>query len=336
MSHYKDYTAKDFALDESFQRWVLNPNEQTAHFWNALVEEYPHKRREVDEAVELVRLAGLSSDHNVNAIYLDVWEKIRTNAEASKSVRPGTEWKLVRYASVAAVFVGIFISLVYLLRTGNGNSIEYKTTYAEMKEVVLEDGTTVTLNANSSLKLSEQWIGKNDREVFLQGEAFFNVVKTSDHKTFNVKTPEGITIQVLGTEFNVNTRRESVSVYLQSGKVRLNSGSDLITLEPGERADYNKLLHKVVVSQELLSDANDKLAWKSNLYVMNDIPLSKVARDIEDNFGTKVIVKDSTLNSKRVTAKIPAHDINVLLKVLSEALEIRIEQKDNQIIMLPL
>ncbi|HKZ37551.1 MAG TPA: FecR domain-containing protein, partial [Chryseolinea sp.] len=198
-----------------------------------------------------------------------------------------------------------------------------------------EDGSLVTLNANSLIKLSDSWMSEDDREVFLQGEAFFNVVKTSDHRSFKVKTAEGITVEVLGTTFNVNTRRENLTVYLQSGKVNLQSDADIIALLPGQQANYNKALQKVFVSLEDLKEAENRLAWKSNLYIINDLPLSMVARDIEDNFGRQVILLDSTLSNRRVTAKVPAGDINILLKVLAEALEIEIEQKNNQVIINP-
>jgi ferric-dicitrate binding protein FerR (iron transport regulator) len=176
---------------------------------------------------------------------------------------------------------------------------------------------------------------ENDREVFLQGEAFFNVIKTSDQKPFKVNTSDGITVQVLGTSFNVNTRRENLTVYLQSGKVNLQSDTRIITLLPGQRASFNKSLQKVVIRMEDIKEAEDKLAWKSNLYIMNDLPLSVVMRDIEDNFGRQVILSDSTLSNQRVTAKVPAENIDILLTVLAEALEIEIEQKNNQVIIKP-
>ena len=66
---------------------------------------------------------------------------------------------------------------------------------------------------------------------------------------------------------------------------------------------------------------------------MNDLSLSTVARDIEDNFGRQVIFLDSALSSERVTAKLPARDINILLNVLKEALDVEIEQTNNQIII---
>ncbi|MBA4053073.1 MAG: hypothetical protein C0490_00010 [Marivirga sp.] len=333
MGHYTDFKAKDFALNESFQKWVLSPDDEAERFWSEWMADNPHKRKEIDEAVKLVKLAGLSTDREANRAYLEVWENLRTNAEESINAKPVGIWSFSRYAYLAAALVGTLVISIYFLRTGNEKSIEYKTAYAEIREVVLSDGSKVILNANSSLKISGQWRGENDREVILQGEAFFTVVKTSDNKPFNVKTPSGITVQVLGTEFSVNTRRENLSVYLQSGKVKLETGNEEVILQPGERAEYDKSSRKVLVTTEIQELENDKLAWKSDLYIMNDLPLSAVARDMEDNYGVQVIVQDTTLNDRRVTAKVPARDVELLIKVLSQALEVEIERNGNQIIM---
>jgi transmembrane sensor len=330
MNRYKDYCAEDFALDEYFQKWVLTPEDQDIIFWNNLLERYPHKAKEISKASELVRLSGMSPDTEQNADYLEIWSNLQRAAlkEQARKTR-----KLVGYASVAAAFIGILIVFVYYQGQPSERLIEYQTSYGEIKEVVLDDSSTVVLNANSSLRLSDSWTSNSTREVFLKGEAFFNVKRTPDLKPFNVKTLDGVTVHVLGTEFNVNTRREKLSVYLQSGKVSVQSASESITLNPGQRADFDKSLQRVLVTQENPETADDQLAWKTNLYVMNDRSLSMIAQDIEDNFGKHVILMDSALSTERVTAKLPARDINILLRVLTEALDINIEQKGDKIII---
>jgi transmembrane sensor len=331
MSDYKDFRAQDFALNESFQKWVLNPDQPTDRYWNKVIESEPQLKAEIDEGIELVRLAGLSSDQKANAAYLDVWERVRSNAMTPQVLKSASRER-TQYAAWAAACVGILAIGSYFLYTAFGAGPIYKTDFAETRKVVLEDGTTVTLNANSTLEISN-WSRANDREVKLEGEAFFSVVKSMDRKTFTVRTKSGLTVQVLGTEFNVNTRRENLSVYLLTGQVKLDNGKDHIMLLPGQRADYDKSDRTVVVSEEMPEQAVDRLAWRDNLYVMNDLPLATVVRDIEENFGVRVLLNDSALNTKRVTAKVPAKDIDVLMKVLSEALEIEIERKEDLIIM---
>src|SRR3989337_4474910 len=152
MSHYNDYSAKDFALDENFQKWVLDPDEQTTLFWNNLLLNYPHKGKDIEKAIQLVQLSGLSTDPEANAAYLEVWNNVKDKVTKDRTI--GSR-KFSRYASIAAAAAVILITSFYVLQQGNDSPLEYKTAYGEIKKVVLEDGPLVTLNANSSLKLSD-------------------------------------------------------------------------------------------------------------------------------------------------------------------------------------
>lgn len=328
MSDYLKYTAEDFALDEKFQSWVLSPDERAHLFWNDFLKEFPDKKKEIDEAVELVRLAGLSADSQANAAYLNTWANLATNIKETQKSRG--VW---RYMPWAAVLAGVFVALIYLLGSKGEQSVEYRTGFAESMEIKLEDGSVVLLNANSELRFSKSYAQQKERKVFLSGEAFFKVARTEDHKSFTVSTEGRAMIQVLGTEFNVSSRRKNLSVYLQSGKVKLQVESNEVILQPGEKADYNENSGKVEVNRVNTEQANSQLAWRSGLFIMNDLPLVEVAGYIEDNFGAQVVIADSALGSKRITAKIPSKDLDVLLKVLSEGLNIKIERKENQIIM---
>jgi len=337
MSRYKHYTARDFALDNYFQQWVLKPDEDKEHFWKSLMTDFPDKKRDIEEAIELVKLSGLSANKEANDAYLHVWQQVhqRTDIDLPEIGYRRRRSLTYLYWAAAAV-IGIVLLSYFLLPIGIGTTLEYTTAFGEIKNVVLEDGSHITLNSNSRLIVSKEMHGKQHREVSLQGEAFFKIVKTSDQQTFTVKTPTGVTVQVLGTEFNVNTRREQLAVYLQSGKVQLRNGKDEVFLSPGERADFNKSHSKMVVSKALPDAASEMLAWKAGYYVMNDQDLISVAQYIEDNFGIHVSLSDSTLNSKRITARVRAQDLQLLLNVISETLELSIEQKENEIIMRPL
>jgi ferric-dicitrate binding protein FerR (iron transport regulator) len=77
------------------------------------------------------------------------------------------------------------------------------------------------------------------------------------------------------------------------------------------------------------------LAWRDNLFIYNDTPLSGIIQDIEANFGMKVQVTESALMDKRVTAKVSRKNVDVLLQVLGEILDVRIEQNKNEIVVSP-
>ncbi len=326
---YRTYTAEDFALDEKFQKWVLDPSAEVTVFWEQWLKENPQQHQQINNAIELVRVAGLSSDSKLNEAYLSVWKKIHDHTLQTKEVSQNTRF---RYMKVAAAFIGLVVSSFLVWNQFKTESvIEYRTTFGEIKEFVLEDGSKVTLNSNSLLKFTGGWKDQVSREVFLEGEAFFEIVKTKDQKRFGVNTEDQVHIQVMGTEFNVNTRRQKVEVYLQSGKVKVNSLAGEVTLKPGDFIVCQKDDKSLEVKQNGLTENKDVLDWKSNNYIFNDTPLSEIVSTLEDDYGFIVIIQDKELSQKKITAKISRKDSSVLLRVLSETLDIKIEQDGNHL-----
>ena len=326
---YRKYSAEDFALDEKFQKWVLEPNEEVVAFWEAWIKGNPSQKLTVDSAIELIKLSGLTGNSELNKQYLQVWKNLHDNIVENKQ----RELHRFNYLKVAAVFIGLAVSTFFLWNYLNADqSIEYRTAFGEVKEFVLEDGSKVTLNSNSSLKLSGHLNDKAVRKVFLDGEGFFEIVKTSDHKTFEVNTEDQVSIQVLGTEFNVSTRRQQVEVYLQSGKVKISSLAGEATLKPGDFVIYQKGKESLLMKENVFETSPELLDWKSNYYVFNDTPLSEIIQELKDNYGFTIEVKDSLLSQRKITAKISRKDVSVLFKVLSETLNINIKQNGNQLV----
>ncbi|HYH56778.1 MAG TPA: FecR domain-containing protein, partial [Anseongella sp.] len=145
------------------------------------------------------------------------------------------------------------------------NTITYTTDYAQKEVIILPDHSTVTLNGNSRLSFSRNWDKKPVREVELEGEAFFEVVK-NESKPFTVITSE-IGINVLGTSFNVKSyeEEETIETTLVKGKVAIRNldeqaSGEGIVLKPNQKATYSKKSANLVldvVRTELYT------SWKS-------------------------------------------------------------------------
>ena len=87
--------------------------------------------------------------------------------------------------------------------------------------IKLPDGSLVQLNANSTLSFDTQWDASADRCVWLNGEAFFEVEKKPETKQkFKVITAD-LTVEVLGTEFNINSHHQQTRVFLQEGEDKI-------------------------------------------------------------------------------------------------------------------
>jgi len=330
--NYRNYSAADFALDNHFQKWILNPDEETSRFWMDWLHDNPHMKAEVEEATALMKLSGLASDAAANTAFLDVWEKLKDNAEQQETVlHSAIKRKYMPW--VAALVACLAVVAVYLVVISEKPVAVYTTAYGEVKEYILPDGSSATLNANSKLICEGDWV--SERKVTLEGEAFFQVKKTADRKTFTVKTQDDVTVKVLGTKFNVNARHNHPVVYLQEGKIAFSAKQKEVVLEPGDLATMDGTGQNIYITHHAEDSAAGELAWRSNFFVYNDAPLSLIARHLEDNFGLDVVLTDSSLCNKRVTFKTTQKRISILLEIIAQTLDVTVEQNKNQIIISP-
>ncbi|QLC67144.1 FecR family protein [Flavobacterium sp. LPB0248] len=129
---------------------------------------------------------------------------------------------------------------------------EIKIPYGKTFKIELSDGTSINMNAGSSLKYPVQFIKGHNREVVLDGEAFFDVASDKAHP-FIVKT-RGVNVKVLGTKFNVSSYKEDkdINTVLIEGSVNLtdshNAKSKTI-LVPGEKGSWSNEKTEIAVEK---------------------------------------------------------------------------------------
>lgn len=326
---HSNYSVNDFVADEYFQSWVLNPDAESDLFWKAWLEKHPEHAPLIAEARDTVLLLGFTEDKKANTDLIDVWKRIRRNATLPSSEAARRAQRL-RYWRVAAVFLGLIActALIYLYNS-QSNTILYAAGYGEIRHVVLPDSSRVVLNGNSQLRMSgDSWKDADKREVFLEGEAFFEVRHIDNEAgalKFIVHTEE-LDVEVLGTAFNVSSRHKETSVILNSGKVRINIPQAMDTtqllMSPGDLVKYNKAMDSTSVhrveSPDLLT------SWKNNLLIFNETPLVEISNILKDTYGLEIIFPDDSLKQKRFRGTFFADDINILKEALTETYNIEI------------
>lgn len=162
-------------------------------------------------------------------------------------------------------------------------------------KLALADGTEVWLNATSKLRFPFSFSGSK-REVYLEGEGYFNVAK-KDGQPFIVHTAHS-DITVLGTTFNVNAYQDGITTTsLVSGKVLTSSGSGEVTLTPGQQVAYSDGRKPVLTN----FDNDEVLAWMRGLYVFHNTSLAHIAAVIERWYGVSVVFDDPSLAGKKFT-----------------------------------
>ncbi|MFD2886291.1 FecR family protein [Chitinophaga cymbidii] len=151
--------------------------------------------------------------------------------------------------------------------------------------VQLADGTIVWLNAASCLQYPASFNG-SDRTVALTGEAYFEVAQDAS-KPFFVKV-NGMTVQVLGTSFNVNAYPEekSFTTTLLQGAVRVVAGKRQTTLAPGEQSVLEQHSGSL---RRAAADTEDAVAWKNGILTFRNDELAAVMRDISRWYDVEII-----------------------------------------------
>lgn len=354
--NYQHYTIEDFLLDKKFRAWVEYPNEDLESFWHEFIAAHPEKREEISIAREMLQKMKFKK-HALEANELsDLWANILERKDkrpvhlADDHVLPlntvmhvaqqgrDTEVLRKRYIAVAASLALLFTFAALLFWTHlYQTEVNYTTAYGETKVITLPDGSVATMNANSSLRVPTDWKGGQAREVWLEGEAFFEVKKISQNDNLNEALPykfvvhsEGVAVEVLGTAFNVNTRREKVQVVLNTGKIRLKWQEKEMLMEPGELVEVSKAGNEIaqrIVKPEAYS------SWKEHHLLCDATLLSELAHTIEDRFGYEVVFSDEDLSNIKVSGTIPLDNIEIFELVISRLIKVNFELKGNKLLI---
>lgn len=158
--------------------------------------------------------------------------------------------------------------------------------YGRRQEVVLPDGSTVWLNAGSYLTFQNN-MAERDREVYLNGEGFFNIKHTGFR--FTVRT-QHTNINVLGTTFNTSSYEDEpyFSIDLLSGKVDLSSPTDkfkTLSMKPGERISLHIDENKI---QRTYDSAGEDVLWTKKQLALKDVSMGEVLKRLERIYNIKI------------------------------------------------
>ena len=206
---------------------------------------------------------------------------------------------MIRIAAVLAICFGLYYYTTTLDTT-------ISTELAQKTTIKLPDASHVSLNAKSFLAFNKtQW--KHDREVELQGEAFFKVAKGS---SFKVKTTSG-TVTVYGTQFNVKQRDNYFEVICYEGLVGVSYNSQETRLKPG---DSFLILDGKLIAKE--KENRSMPSWLNNASTFRSLPYKTVIAEFERQYDVEVTLVgvDST---QLFTGSFTHDDIELALKSIS-------------------
>jgi transmembrane sensor len=339
---YKNFNVLDFISDENFQNWVIHPNENSNDFWNTWLMKNPEKSRTVDEARSVLLNIRFKEDFPDNEDVQSALQKLLLTIQARNE---GDSERRIhslgnKLRKIAAVFIGLIIisgSLFYY--NWRFAKITQSTQYGEIKTIILPDSSKVILNSHSTITYLKHWFKHHAREVTLEGEGFFEVNhlnkdtdKILPNERFFVHGKD-VTIEVLGTAFDVRQRRGETEVVLQRGKIKL-SVQDIskskIIMTPGEIFTYDPTGKKMVLAKAVPENYS---AWKEKKLVLNDPTLEQIVNYLEDNYGKKIIIEDTSLKERKIEGPILLNNLDDALFIISTVLNTDIYKKGNLLLI---
>ena len=263
-------------------------------------------------------------------------QKVNSRIDAKKSSRPRRIFMFVSGAAVAAV------ALIFILMNTVGSQqtaipdglasqslLALNTDATETIERELPDGSKIWLNRSSSLKYPEAFDG-DSREVYLEGEAFFDIAPDKA-KPFIIHANNTQT-RVVGTSFAVRAvKDEDVVVTVSTGIIKFSAEekSNNIELRQGEQGICN--LKEQKLEKNINPDPNF-LAWKTKILVFKETSLVEVAKVLENTYHTPVSV-DNSISSLQITSTFEQRSLGEIVQIIGITLGVNIQTGESGIKM---
>ncbi len=250
-------------------------------------------------------------------------------------VQTSLRGKLARWAKNHAGKFAAVIAVALGLAWYNRDTINYishKTGYGEIETFELRDGSTVKLNANSVLKVSRWNFGKTKREVFLKGDASFDVEHLENHQKFIVNTPENFTVEVLGTKFTMSARKFGSKVVLTNGKVKLHyleaTDEKELIMKPGDVVKLKKDRPMEITRTEAPETYSE---WENKRFVFDETTLEEMAYQLNETYGLEVTFSSQTIANRQLMGSFKGRTIDEFLQSIAEVLDLSVSRENNKV-----
>ncbi len=236
-------------------------------------------------------------------------------------------WTMAASVGILLLLGGVFFKDYVLFTT-------YSTAFGETRTVNLTDGSRVTLNANSLLRVPRFGFGKETREVVLLGEADFSIMHMADNQHFVVQTDKNFEVVVLGTEFLVNTREKGTKVVLNKGKVRLlyqeGKTRKQLIMKPGNLVTFDQ---NGRVSLKQTSNPQVFMSWKEHRFVFEETTLAEISVLFAENYGIDFQIPDKAMTRWTISGAFTAYSAEELMETLASASNLIYRKQGNTIVI---
>jgi ferric-dicitrate binding protein FerR (iron transport regulator) len=323
----KDTGIEELLSNESFLAWYFRTDTSAIDHWEEWRMAHPANTELAAQAVEFLSSLHLQErpmkEEQRTLAIRRLLEKLKQTDR-----RPLYARIPARLRWMAAASLLILTAAIYYLSSLPARKSSWSTTYGEVKNTRLPDGTEILANANTHLTYMDNWVDGKDREVWLKGEAFFHVRKTTLQSRFIVHL-EQVDIIVTGTRFNVVNRPGKSNILLSEGSVTLRQPDQKDQkMLPG---DFVELVDGRLNKRAVKADSC--LGWKDKRIFLDNTPLSQLIKIIHEQYGVDVEPADTPSESRTLSGILANDNLDVLLRALELTGDFKIIRDKDKIII---
>ncbi|MCF0074606.1 FecR domain-containing protein [Dyadobacter sp. CY261] len=367
MDRYNDFSVDDFVWDDFFRQWALSPTPETDSLWDDWIDANPEMLGKVEQAKAVVLSLRLHepdiSDAEINQVVKRTVGRITEvdegNLRSAGRRVPVFSIPWMQFAASIAfiMLLGWAVYSVMIKREekpqlGQQDSmieesnsfIEKTNTSSQTMQLDLSDGSRISLAPKGRIRYPERFEGER-REVFLEGEAFFDIAKDADHP-FLVYA-NGLVTKVLGTSFRIKAYGDSheVTVEVKTGKVAVFAQSDPhlkekvedkqfkgVVLTPNQKIIYARDEVKMV---KTLVEKPEMVVSKAEIpqFEFEDTPANEVFNTIAKAYGIDILYDETLLKDCPLTARLDSQTLHDKLNIICKAVESSYEIIDGQVVI---
>ena len=272
-------------------------------------------------------------------MYLRIKERMHEMENLHKKEEDRKRFKLrssfsrfLPYAATILLCIGISFSFYLYTQKDLPITSEYivSAEKGQRASVTLPDGTKVWLNSHTEIRYKSDY-GLKERNVFLNGEAYFEVSKDKEHR-FVVNAGE-MEVEALGTSFNVKAYKEDKSIVatLYNGSIQATGGDHSVILLPDQQVLFNR------ENRQLKVERPDNIAysrmWRDNELAFKGETLYDIAIRLNRIYNVQVEFKSEKIKQYRFSGVIKNNSLDNVIEIISLTAPILYEAKEDTIIL---
>lgn len=252
------------------------------------------------------------------------------NAESEPQIATRRAW--LRRSSIAAgvLLAAAVAAGVYVTGT---QAPSYRTAVGGLTTVPMDDGSAITLNTNSEVRVAAT--ARERKVTLVRGEAYFDV-RQDARRPFIVEAA-GERVVVLGTQFSVHVREEGTRIRIAEGRVRVEevswfgAGRSLAELRAGHMAEVRE--GRIRVEEVPLVDLEQSLSWRAGYIALEGTPLGDAVAEFNRYNHRQLVITDPTLAGVRVGGYFKWDNLDGFLRMLQEGFGIRAQPRGATVLL---